>query len=182
MFSAGYTASSMEIIVLIAFQVIYGYLYLAMGVFFAAFMAGLALGTLFRKKIIPVVTVRSLLMLQLIIGMVVFLAIPLLTLMKRYTASHGLVYFICFSLLFTIAFLVGGYFSMSSVIQTEKTRVVAARVYATDLLGSAAGALLTSVILIPRLGLYTTLAVTGGLSFMTMLLIFLKNKLKPVYD
>ncbi len=180
MFSAGFTAASMEILILIAFQVIYGYIYLAMGVFFAAFMAGLAMGTLFREKIIPGVTFRSLLILQLIIGLMVLLSVPMLHLMKKYAASHGLVYLICISLLFIIAFLVGGFFSMSSVIQTEKTRVVAAKVYATDLIGSAAGALLTSVVLIPQFGLYISIIITGGLSFITMLFILLKGRLKSV--
>ncbi len=180
MFSAGFTASSMEILILIAFQVIYGYIYLAMGVFFAAFMAGLALGTLFRKKIFSGITIKSLLFLQLMIGLLVFLSVPLLFLMKKYAANHGLVYIICILLLFIIAFLVGGYFSMSSVIQTEKTRIVAAKVYATDLLGSATGALITSVVLIPQFGLYITIVITGGLSLLTMLFIYLKTKLKIV--
>ncbi len=176
MFSAGYTASSMEIIILIAFQVIYGYIYLAMGVFFASFMAGLALGTLFCKKIIHGMDLSTLLVLQLVIGIVTMLSIPLLYMMKEHAANHILVYFICFSLLFAIAFLVGGYFSVASVIQTENTRAVAAKVYSTDLLGSAAGALLTAVILIPRFGLYTTVIITAGLSFVTMFFIFIKAR------
>ena len=69
---------------------------------------------------------------------------------------------------------------MASVIQTEKTRIVAAKVYATDLLGSATGALITSVVLIPQFGLYITIVVTGGLSLITMLVIYLKTKLKIV--
>ena len=180
MFSAGFTASSMEIIILIAFQVIYGYIYLAMGVFFAAFMAGLALGTFLREKIIPRITFKSLLVHQLILGMVVFLSVPSLFLMKKYAASHGLVYIICISLLFIIAFMVGGYFSISSVIQTEKTRIVAAKVYATDLLGSATGAIITSVVLIPQFGLYITIFITGGLSLVSMMFIYLKGKLNIV--
>jgi spermidine synthase len=180
MFSAGFTASSMEILILIAFQVIYGYIYLVMGAFFAVFMAGLALGTLFREKIAPNVTFRSLLILQMMLGLVVCLSLPILFFMKEYMTNRASVYFICFTLLFVIALLVGGFFSMSSQIQSDKTRVVAAKVYASDLLGSASGALLTSVILIPKFGLYTTVVMTGGLSFITMLLIFLKRKLRSV--
>ncbi|MBN2214395.1 MAG: hypothetical protein JW723_09130 [Bacteroidales bacterium] len=179
MFSAGFTASSMEIIILIAFQVIYGYIYLAMGIFFAVFMAGLALGTMLRERIIQSITSRSILILQLIIGLVVFLAVPLLHLSKEYAENHALVYFISFTLLFIIAFLVGGYFSMASVIQPDKTRIVAANLYASDLLGSASGSLLASVILIPQFGLYITIVITGGLSFLTLMAVFLKRRLKP---
>jgi spermidine synthase len=178
MFSAGFTASSMEIIILIAFQVIYGYIYLAMGIFFAIFMTGLAMGTLLRERIVQNISSKTILILQFILGLMVFLSVPLLFLMKQYAASYWMVYFISFALLFVIAFLVGAYFSISSVVQSEKTRVIAANVYASDLVGSASGALLSSVILIPQFGLYITIVITGGVSLITMLLIFLKGKLK----
>jgi predicted membrane-bound spermidine synthase len=178
MFSAGFTASSMEIIILIAFQVIYGYIYLAMGIFFAVFMAGLSVGTLLRERIIKGVTSGSLLILQFILGLAVFLSVPLLSVIKEYAANHALVYLICFFLVFIIAFLVGAFFSMSSVIQTDRARVVAAKIYASDLLGSASGALLASVFLIPQFGLYFTILITGGLSLMTILIILLKGRLK----
>jgi spermidine synthase len=116
----------------------------------------------------------------MMLGLFVCLSLPILFFMKEYMTNRASVYFICFTLLFVIALLVGGFFSMSSQIQSDKTRVVAAKVYASDLLGSASGALLTSVILIPKFGLYTTVVMTGGLSFITMLLIFLKRKLRSV--
>ena len=196
MFTVGFTASSVEIVLILAFQVIYGYIYLVMGIFFATFMAGLAAGAFAREKFIPKVRYRDMIIIQMIIGIIVLLTLPMLLLIKANADSQGLVYFICLSLLFIIALFVGTCFSVASSIQKNDNRIdqvikfernyrstleyefiiAAAGTYSSDLIGSAAGALITSIILIPGFGLYITTSITGAWCFVTVFILHLKRK------
>ncbi|MFO7656503.1 MAG: fused MFS/spermidine synthase [Bacteroidales bacterium] len=174
MLMAGYTASAMEILVIILFQVIYGYIYLAIGALFAVFMSGLTLGAALREKIIPRPASGDIVKLQLLMVLVLILSIPAIALLRILTENKVFVFIICFGMLFSIAFLVGLYFSVATCTHPGKIKNISAGVYSYDLFGSAAGAFFTSVLLVPLFGLYGTIAATAGLSVLTLLVVKIK--------
>ncbi len=179
MFTAGFTASSMEILFILVFQVIYGYIYVVMGTFFAVFMAGLAIGTWTRDKIISQPSIRTLYLLQILMIVVFLVSMPIITILKGLIAYKTWVYIICFGQIFIIASLVGIYFSVATVMHKKSIRFVAAEVYSVDLIGSSAGAMITATLLIPLLGIFGAIGIISILSVLTTGIIYLKsNSLK----
>ncbi len=176
MFTAGYVGSSIEIILLFSFQVVCGYIYQAIGAFFAVFMAGLAMGSFLRKRIITNPVFWHVYIIQGILLVLIFITFPSVFLLKMLSLNNGVVYLVCFVLLFLVSFVVGTFFSLASVIQKEQPKIVAAKIYSSDLVGSAFGALLTSTVLIPLTGIYTTIIITAGLSLFYLAIAFLKRK------
>ncbi|MBN2612689.1 MAG: fused MFS/spermidine synthase [Bacteroidales bacterium] len=175
MLMAGYTASAMEVLLIILFQVIYGYIYILMGAFFAVFMGGLTLGAASREKIIPRPVLQDIGKLQLLMVLLIVISLPVIALLRTLTEYKALVFIVCFGILFLVAFLVGIFFSLASGTYQGKVKNIAAGIYSYDLLGSAIGAFFTSIILIPLLGLYWTIAVTAGLSLLTWLVVYIKS-------
>ena len=176
MFTAGFAASSMEILLILVFQVIYGYIYVVMGAFFAVFMTGLASGTLSRSRLISDPGLKTLYVLQIIMIALLLLSIPIIVILKGLTAYKIWVYIICFGLLFLIASLVGVYFSAATAMQKKKYQAVAAGVYSVDLIGSSIGAMITSTLLIPLMGIYSTIGIISVFSLSVLLIIYLKSK------
>jgi predicted membrane-bound spermidine synthase len=69
-----------------------------------------------------------------------------------------------FLLTFVIAVLVGAEFSVASDLRQGKPQRVASELYGVDLIGSALGALLVAVVLIPMLGIIAASVIPGLLS------------------
>jgi len=77
---------------------------------------------------------------------------------------------------FVIALLIGMEFSTASHLQKGTAASVASELYGIDLIGSAVGALLVTVILIPLLGIIRVSFVIGGLSFVSAIIALLNRK------
>jgi spermidine synthase len=163
--ATGFTQMSFQMLVLLCFQIIYGYLFYQLGLLVTSFMVGLTLGSLWMIFKMP----RMKRDLNYFIGLEVAVCLyPLLlvlllyffTALNRSTGSWlgpGPV----FSLLPAIAgFLGGAQFPLANKICLHKTNQEVGRVagltYGMDLLGSCLGAFLTAVFFIPILGIAKT--------------------------
>ncbi len=154
-FTTGAAGISSEIILLILFQVLYGYVYNWIGIIIGLFMFGLASGTLFSIRIIKsfqssALSRKNLCMLsatQCAIG-IYFLIILLFALTNGSYANY-----IIALLVFIGGFLVGMYFPLAIKIAGEPK---AAILYGTDLFGASFGALITTILFIPILGIPNT--------------------------
>jgi spermidine synthase len=165
MFCGGFAASSIEVILLIAFQVIYGYVYQTVGIIITIFMAGLAVGSFFWQKIFPQANINSFIKVQFSVSIYAFV-LPLFLIILKYSALPVLVVHTAFYLLlFIIALLVGLLFSLATKIETGSISKVASKIYSVDLIGSAFGALLISAFLIPIIGLIQVSIIIGLLNF-----------------
>ena len=153
MFTGGFAASSLEVILLITFQIIYGYVYLMSGVIIAVFMGGLTLGALTGRRIVKAVGSASYSGNQLAIGLFALLLPLVINAVKPITGYPFIVHIIFFILTIVISFLVGALFSIGSHIQKGGVPAVTSGIYSADLAGSAFGALIVSVFLIPLIGL-----------------------------
>ena len=165
MFTGGYAGASIEIILLIAFQVLYGYVYNLVGIIVTIFMAGLAAGTYYRALIFKKVTVGNFQRLQIV--MILFsLMLPLLLIIFRESTLHAtLIQGLFMVLMFVTSLMVGMLFSLASNLQINKIVNIASGVYSIDLIGAAIGSFLTTAYLIPRLGLMNVCFVTSAVIF-----------------
>jgi len=108
----GFSASSLEIILLLALQILSGYIYQVIGICMAVFMGGLALGALSRKLFFGNVNYRQFMLIQIITGI---LALLIPTLLVLNMVQSGIAYnlLIVLLLLFIISFASGVLFSMA---------------------------------------------------------------------
>jgi spermidine synthase len=168
-FTGGFAASSIEVLLLISFQIFYGHVYQLLGIIVTLFMAGLAAGSYFRRWVFPRANVQSYVWLQLGIAAYCFL-LPLALLSLRSVQDiPALVHGAFFFLTFIIAVLIGLEFSVAAMLRPGRVRNVASELYGVDLIGSALGALLVAAFLIPVLGVLNVSLVAGSLSFLTAL-------------
>lgn len=176
MFGTGFSASSIEFLLLISFQIIYGYVYQMLGIIITVFMIGLAIGAAYFNKFLRKINLNSFIKIQILIGLYSVLFPFIILLLNKLNVSTLVVYFIFFLLTLIISILTGIQFSLASKIKKEKISVIASETYAADLLGSAAGMILVSVILFPLLGIVNLCLLIGGFNFLISGLIYLNRK------
>jgi spermidine synthase len=172
MFGTGFSASSIEFLLLISFQIIYGYVYQMLGIIITVFMIGLAIGAAYFNKFLRKININSFIKIQILIGLYSILFPFIILLLNKLNVSTLAVYFIFFLLTLVISILTGMQFSLASKIKKEKISVIASETYAADLLGSAAGMILVSVILFPLLGIVNLCLLIGGFNFLISGLIY----------
>jgi spermidine synthase len=175
MFTAGFTGSSFEIIIIMAFQIIYGYVYHTIGIIISVFMAGLAIGAIFRNRFMHIIHRRNYMLIQLMIATFAFLLPAAILLMKKFSIHTFAIQAGFIILMLLIAFLVGILFSMATILKKADFSKTAASVYSIDLAGSALGALFTAVLLIPILGLINYSLVLGVLNILAISTFILKK-------
>ncbi|MBI5639835.1 MAG: hypothetical protein HZA17_05355 [Nitrospirae bacterium] len=147
-FTTGYSSMAFSLIILLAYQAAYGYMYEMIGLLTAVFMLGAAIGSHMRKaRGNPLKLMRS------VEGAAMLLLIVSLLIMKQESAFYLLNFF---SGLFTGMQFAAANLSLAQSGNCEKAGLgsaVAGGLYAAELAGSFAGTLLTSIILVPLLGI-----------------------------
>jgi spermidine synthase len=171
-FTGGFVASSIEILLLMALQVLYGYVYQMLGVIVALFMAGLAVGAHLAGKLFRQPGSRIFIGIQLGIAAYCFLIPFILILLKSVSDLPPLVNAVLFLLTFGIAGLIGLEFSVGAMLRRDAAQRVASELYGMDLIGSALGALLAGTYLIPVFGFFTVSLIAGSLSLLSSLATF----------
>jgi spermidine synthase len=166
MFITGFTASSVEILLIFWFQVVFGNVYAAIGLIFALFMAGIAAGAAYGSRL--KISRRHFAGAQLlIIGYV--LLVPLFWL-HQVLALPGLVIWLIFiPMLIIPAFLTGFQFVTCTVNYHPDSNRSAASIYAADLWGSALGAFVISTALVPLVGINGSCWIIAGLNGFVLL-------------
>lgn len=148
--SIGASEISAEVILIILFQIYYGYLYGWIGAIIAFYMLGLALGTLFymRSYWFRKSTTKLLSNVEFIMGL--YFAVIILVFFLKIPGAAVIIPF----LIFFGGFMGGLHFPLSvGILKRKKAGIV----YGIDLIGSSIGALVTSIIFIPILGIIFTL-------------------------
>jgi spermidine synthase len=191
LFASGFAASTLEVVLLLAFQVLYGSLYQQMGLIVTLFMAGLAVGALLGNRrlgrappptqatCLPVVgdpasgaegrlgTARTLAYLAWAIALFAVL-LPLLlrqlNQLEGATAFSPVVQAVIPLLTFVLATLVGMEFPLANQVEFGNAATTASKLYTADFVGACLGALLTSALLIPLLGASAACLLAAGLN------------------
>ncbi len=184
LFTTGISEISFEILIVLAFQIIYGYLYYKIGIIITSFMLGLALGSLYMTRKLAGIERPF----KTYINVQVFVfAYPLLLLVcfKAFSAlaAHpGLsrVSSDLFGILPFVAGFAGGLqYPLANRICFEKTGLtgkIAGATYAIDLAGSFIGAFFLSAFFIPLVGIPITCVLVAALNAISLKLLFLARK------
>ena len=173
----GLTGISLEILIIFAFQVFFGYVYYQIGILLALFMVGLAMGS-FTFSYYP--RTRPLHMSTLVIFQFTLacfcLGLAFMFVHFPDWLSFGRYEFLyreTFSVVTLVAgFLGGAHFPLANRILLEEQPQVgptAGLVYAVDLLGSFLGCLLVGLVFIPSMGIYQTLFILALINLTAIL-------------
>ena len=175
-FTTGYSAMAFSIVIILAYQTVFGYVYETIGILTAAFMAGLALGSCgirFMKsplrwlRICEILTVMLLLSSPLLFKLETFFY--LLSFLGGLIAGAEFAaanQFMKFSNPPSPPFSKGGMGGLSD------TAMTAGKLYAIDLAGSFIGALLTTIFLVPLSGIQNAIMFVALLKAASLVLLF----------
>lgn len=151
----GFAGMTLEVVTILAFQIIYGYVYLYVGLIIAASMSGLAAGSFWINRIAgDIEELKALFKIQL--AMLLFsILLPLVLNALAYGSPRAV---LMLPLLVAIpGFLAGMAFPLAGrLFATEETGKAAGILYSGDLFGSCLGALLSSALFVPIWGLQGT--------------------------
>ena len=158
----GLTTIILEIIVIISFQTLYGYLYQRVALLLSSFMIGLSCGAYWGKTRKRVHFIR-----------ILFLQFGLLLLVLAFSFVIGtrIPEFGLFLFLFILGFLGGDLFVVANMLFLKQKKNYGLG-YGLDLLGSFLGALIASSILIPLVGLPLLLKYLSLLNASCLLFLF----------
>jgi spermidine synthase len=159
-------------LLLFAFQILYGYVYQMLGVIVALFMAGLAAGSYLAKRMFPHPESRTFILIQIEIAVYCF-SLPGIVLLLRNVLDLPILVNAAFLLFaFVIAALIGLEFSVAAMLRRGGAQRVASELYGIDLIGSALGALLAGTYLIPAFGFLAVSVIAGSMSLVSSLATF----------
>jgi spermidine synthase len=179
----GFSQIALEIILILAFQIIYGYLYYTIGLIITAYMIGLALGGWMITAIMVRITrpLRFLLMIQA--GMALYAPGCLLLILglhqRAFPSSLAGAMEGVFPFLTLVAGFLGGlHFPLANKVymgQHEAIGRIGGLIYGVDLAGSAAGALAVSVILLPIVGIAEGISLIVALNLSAILCLGIRS-------
>lgn len=169
-FTTGFAASSLEVVLLIGFQILYGYVYHRVGLIVTAFMLGLAAGSFTMNRMLPKRTMKDLVRLEFGIGIyaacVPFVLIGLGK-MGTGTLSSISMHVGVPILTFFLAAFAGMEFPLAGKADFRGIAPTAARLYTADFVGACLGALLVSTFLIPLIGVIWVCLLVAGLNILS---------------
>jgi len=151
LFSTGFAVMGVEMLLLFSFQVIYGYIYLKLGIVITSFLLGLLPGALIGNR-----SKRSGKNLLLTAEVLMTLMLVIYLVWVTFYHSSTVPEFVFFLYGFIFSMLCGIQFPVAAEIIGEGNSP-AASLFAADLVGSSAGTLAIGTLLIPMLGIQTSI-------------------------
>jgi len=149
LFSTGCMTMGSEILVIFAFQIYFGYIYLQIGIIVTVFLAGLLPGAWFGNSLRR----HGKSILALTDGLlIVFLSVLILALLN-FSDRLPVWFYLVFG--FGVSLACGFQFPVALYLRGSDD-AAAARTFSADLIGAAGGTLLTSAVLIPYTGIVWT--------------------------
>lgn len=165
LFTTGFTASAAEFLLLIAFQVVYGFIYQMAGLIIMCFMAGLAAGSGYFYRFIPE-TKAIFIRIQLAIGFLIGI-MPLLLVLTSKPELTWVPGTLIGMLTFVTGALTGLQYRLATLLRKGQSQLVASSTYGADLAGSAFGIFFIAVFLFPLVGLIYTGLMLAFFNFLT---------------
>jgi spermidine synthase len=180
----GFTQMSLQMMILLSFQAIYGYVFYKLSLIITFFMAGLALGGSWIARVSGRISngLKFLVSAQAATCIYLFLLPWLLSWLSRSHQQYisWLGQNLIFLFLSAIAgFIAGGQFTLANKIYLNGSNDAgraAGLSYGMDLLGSCLGAFLTAIFLIPVLGIPQTCWLAALLNFTVLIFLFLSGR------
>jgi len=184
-FASGFAASTLEIVLLFGFQILYGSLYRQLGVLITVFMAGLAVGAWVAVRAAgskpptqrPCGKNRLAGLAFAIAAFAAALPFVLNGLGAAGSAPHSLigVQTTIVGLTLLLAILIGMQFPTACRVRFENGALTASKLYTADFVGASLGSLLSSTFLIPLIGVTGVCLLTAGLNVLAGAMVFLRK-------
>jgi len=165
---SGFTEITIEIIALLAFQALYGYVYVMLGLVLASFMVGLCAGGACSARIIREgrASYASLLRTQAALAAYPLVLVVVIT--AAWSVPDWLVAGVFLALTFVAGLIGGMQFPLAAWAAGDEGQRMAARFSALDLCGAAAGAFAVSAFFIPGLGFIALSVLLSGLGVVAL--------------
>jgi spermidine synthase len=164
--TTGFAGTALEVVLVLGFQILYGYVYSQIGILITSFLVGLIGGAFYINRTPEISRKHYLVIMEgLLAGIAVITGI-LLPHMTR--ASFPVV-------IGTVGALVGSEFPLASRLYYRDVQATASALYSADLLGGCLGALVVSTLLVPLLGIIMVCFSVGALAVMSGLLVLWKG-------
>jgi len=178
-FTTGFAASALEVVLLVGFQILYGYVYHRVGLIVTMFMLGLAVGSFAMNRMLPRRSRRDLVKLEF--GIAVYGGVLPFILMGLGQLGGGIASSISAHvaiplLTLILAAFVGMEFPLAGKADFKGIASTAARLYTADFVGACLGAMLVSTILIPLIGVVWVCLVAAGLNVVSGAIVLLKGR------
>ncbi len=159
--TTGFTGMMADLVLIFAFQSLYGYVFHWIGLFITAFMAGLSLGGLFMTRKADQVSRERWAFLKIELSIVLFWILVPIILNTLYTRGAQRISFtITLGILLLLnaggGYLVGLQFPLANRMLLEDQGAIKGStgiLYASDLVGAFLGSIVITVVLIPVLGI-----------------------------
>ena len=186
--TTGFAEISIEVVALLGFQAIHGYVYYKVAIIITAFMIGLTAGAALMNRAIARSSVgrRALLLIQAVVCVYPMIMLGVLILFTRAGSSgaganaFALQAQVAFPLLSFLAGVVGGLqFPLANdlwLAEMPGAARAAGYTYGVDLLGSCLGALLTTALLVPVLGIPYACMTASALNLGSLLLLLFRPR------
>jgi len=169
-FTTGFAASALEVVILVGFQIIYGFVYHNISLIITSFMLGLAIGSYYMNKHIKKKNIKSLVRIEFAI-FVYAVTLPFILILLSGLTTNKLIFtatqVIIPLLTIILAVLVGMEFPLAGKLYFRRLAGTAGSLYASDLIGACLGAMLVSALLIPLLGLVWVCMLIGVLNLIS---------------
>ncbi|MBN1482422.1 hypothetical protein EH223_10315 [candidate division KSB1 bacterium] len=169
----GFCGMTFSVILLLAFQTLFGYIYAWIGVAMAVYMAGMGGASLLvTEKVMCTQSDKSLPWLLFLAGIVLLLLMPIFTLLDRLDMPP-----LYIGLFFMSGALIGTTFPLlCRSLTSAASRMELGTIYASDVLGGAIGAFVISSFLVPLYGFFKTVLLTTILCFTGCVLFIIRGK------
>ena len=169
LFSTGFTVMGSELLVIFAFQIFFGYIYLQIGLIVTVFLAGLLPGAWFGNRF----RYRSKQTLAIADGLLILLMGVLIVVLKQGSYRLPVSFFLCYG--FAVSLICGFQFPVALYLRGGEAPAVT-QTFSADLIGAAFGTLMTNVVLIPYFGIIWAAAGLIGLKLLSLAVIFVKHE------
>jgi spermidine synthase len=169
LFASGFAASALETVLLLAFQVLCGSVYHQVGIIVTAFMVGLVVGAQVMNLLLPQGRWKTLALLAASVGAYALLLLPSLFLLNRAGETAGALVAVKAAIIlltFVLAVLVGMQFPLANRLAFDGSAATPSGLYTADFAGAFLGALLSSTLLIPLIGVKGVCLLTAGLNLL----------------
>jgi len=158
LFTIGGVSISLEMVLLLQYQILFGVLYSGIAILFGMYMLGLAAGTLGHRSSVntPVTDwhIRRVTVGFLVCGLCLLTAVlPKWDFVLNRMFFLVGQWFVAPAFIFCIGFFTGRYFYLTTEMFYRQRTAVSGLTYGVDLAGSVLGVFITSIILVPILGI-----------------------------
>jgi spermidine synthase len=169
LFSTGCMTMGSEILVIFAFQIYYGYIYLQIGIIITVFLAGLLPGAWLGNKLQR----PDKQILVLTDGLLIAILAAFILAIVGFADRLPVAFYLIFG--FVVSLACGFQFPVALFLKGSDN-TAATRTFSADLMGAACGTLLTSVVLIPYVGILWAAAVLIGLKMVSLILMWTRRR------